>query len=69
MNYQLVSADVDKKQVAITTAEAVAEAGSGFLSYYVYAAIIMITAAVAAETALDYSAAETADAANGLSFS
>ena len=67
MNYQLVSADVVRKQVATTTAEADVEAGSGFLSYYAYAAIIMITAVVAAVTVSDFSAAVTADAANGLS--
>ncbi len=69
MNYQLVSADVARKQVATITAEADAEAGSGFLSYYAYVAIIMITAADAAVTVPDFSAAVTADAANGLSSS
>ena len=70
MNYQLVSADVARKQVATTTAEADAEVGFGFLSYYAYAAIITIMVAVAAQADLVvFSAAVTAVAANGsLSF-
>lgn len=62
MNYQLVNADVVRKQVA----EMVAEAGSGSLSYYAYAAIIAITDAAAVQA---YSGETTAVAANGLSFS
>ncbi len=70
MNYQLVSADVTRKLVVTTTAEAVAEVGFGFLSYYSAAAIIMImVAAAAAETVPVSSAAVTAVAANGSSFS
>lgn len=69
MNYQLVSADVARKHVATITAEADAEAGFGFLSYYAYAAIITIMVAAAAETVSDFSAAETAVAANGSSSS
>ena len=61
MNYQLVSVVVVRNQVA----ETVAEAGSGFSSYYVYAATITTMVAVAAQA---FSAAITADAANGLSF-
>ena len=68
MNYQLVSADVARKQVVTTTTEAVAEAGFGFLSYYSAAEIIMITVA-AAEMAPDSSVAVTVVAVNGLSFS
>ncbi len=41
MNYQLVNADVVRNQEVT-----VAEAGSGSLSYYAYAEIIMMTAAV-----------------------
>lgn len=69
MNYQLVSADVARKQIATITAEADAEAGSGFLSYYAYAAIIMITVAAVAEAVPDSSAAVTVVAVNGLSSS
>lgn len=69
MNYQLVSADVARKQVATITAEVDAEAGSGFLSYYAYVAIITITVVDAAVTVPVFSAAVTAVAANGLSFS
>ena len=59
MNYQLVSVDVVRKQVA----ETVAEAGSGSSSYYVYAATITTTDAVAVPA---FSAVTTAAAANGL---
>ena len=64
MNYQLVSADVVRKQVAETDAEA----GSGFSSYYAYAVTTMTAVADAAQ-AQAFSAETTAVAANGLSFS
>ncbi len=62
MNYQQVSADVVRKQVA----ETVAEVGSGSSSYYAYAVTTMTTVADAAQA---FSAETTAVAANGLSFS
>lgn len=65
MNYQLVSVVVVRNLIAETVVETVAEAGSGFSSYYACAATITTTVADAATV---YSAAITADAVNGLSF-
>ena len=62
MNYQLVNVDVVRKRVA----ETVAEAGSGFSSYYAYAATITITVVAVAQA---FSAVTTAVAVNGLLFS
>lgn len=61
MNYQLVSADVVRKQVAETDAEV----GFGSSSYYAYAVTTTTTDAVVAQA---FSAETTAVAANGLSF-
>jgi len=67
VNYQLVNVDVVRTQEVETDAAA----GFGFLSYYVYAEIIMMTDAVAvvAETVPAFSAVTEVIAANGLSFS
>ena len=62
MNYQLVSVVVVRNLIAETDAEA----GFGFSSYYAFAETTTTTVADAAQA---YSAAITADAANGLSFS
>ncbi len=64
MNYQLVNVDV----VRTPTVDVAQEAGSGSLSYYVYAVIITITAADVVVVQAS-SAVPAITAVNGLSFS